>query len=183
MDEDITGELKDRLDDLKDFGENWNKYLAVTTAIIAVLAAIASLESGNFSNQAILEKDNAILNQNKATDQWNYYQAKGIKKNVAEAFYQQTNDQKLKTDIEKYSKEQIDIQKQASSFEKQVEEANTRSEKMFENHHQEAIAVTFFQVAIALSAMSALLKRKSFWLLSVLLTIIGLKFFITGLVK
>jgi len=44
------------------------------------------------------------------------------------------------------------------------------------------MAVTFFQIAIALSAMSALLKRKSFWIFSVFVTLGGILFFIQSLI-
>ena len=57
----------------------WTMYLSLSTAIVAVFAAVASLESGSNSNEAILEKNDAILNQAKASDIWAYFQAKGIK--------------------------------------------------------------------------------------------------------
>src|SRR6476620_11575032 len=57
----------------------WIVYLSFSTALIAVLAAIAALESGAFSNEALLEKNEALLAQAKASDQWAYYQAKSVK--------------------------------------------------------------------------------------------------------
>jgi len=96
--ENLTQEVKEKLEEVNEHVGNWNRYLALTTAFIAVIAAIASLQSGSYANEAVLEKNTAILFQNKASDQWNYYQAKGIKKNLADAFYQQTNDPKLKKD-------------------------------------------------------------------------------------
>ena len=46
--------------------------MALSTAVLAVLAAIASLLSGQHANEAVMD-------QIEASDQWNYYQAKGIK--------------------------------------------------------------------------------------------------------
>ena len=57
----------------------WTVYLSLSTAIIAVFAAVASLESGANSNDAILEKNDAVLNQSKASDEWALYQAKVIR--------------------------------------------------------------------------------------------------------
>ncbi len=179
--ENTTGEIKENLEKISENAKDWNMYLAVTTAIIAVLAAIASLLSGTFSNEAILEKNNAILYQNKASDQWSYYQAKGVKKNLAESFYEQFGNEKLKADVDRYTKEQEEIKKQADEFEKKVKESNINSFRQLEKHHKSALAVTFFQIAIALSAISALLKRKSFWYISILLAAIGLGFFLIGL--
>ncbi len=179
MEEDITLDIKEKIEEVSE--SNWSKYLAITTAIIAVLAAVASLQSGTFANESLLAKNDAILSQSKASDQWNYYQAKGIKKNLAEYIYGQTNDIKLKQDVDRYAKEQLNIQKQAEDLQKQVEQDNVKSEKLFEKHHKTAFAVTLFQIAITLSAITALLKRKSLWYLSILLTGAGILFFIYGL--
>ncbi len=179
--EDLVRETKEKLEDISEHA-NWNKFLAITTALIAVVAAIASLLSGSYSNEAVLRKNDAILLQSKASDQWNYYQAKGIKKNLAETFFQQTNDENLHKAATQYDKEQKNIEKQAKDFEKQAENANRSSEQLLEKHHKESLAVTFFQIAIALSAMSALLMRQSFWFISLIITLIGIFYFSMGLV-
>ena len=53
-------------------GETWISWVALSTAVLAVLAAIASLLSGQHANEAVMD-------QIEASDQRNYYQAKGIK--------------------------------------------------------------------------------------------------------
>ena len=85
-----TAELKERIEEgvekaLEEGGggPRWTLYLSLSTAIIAVFAAIASLESGANSNDAILEKNEAVLNEARASDQWAYYQAKGVKSSLA----------------------------------------------------------------------------------------------------
>jgi hypothetical protein len=50
-------------------GEAWISWVALSTAILAVLAAIAGLLSGQRANEA-------MMNQIESSDQWNYYQAK-----------------------------------------------------------------------------------------------------------
>src|SRR6059058_4509644 len=52
--------------------ERWISWVALSTAILAVLAAIAGLLSGKHANEA-------MMNQIQASDQWGYYQAKSIK--------------------------------------------------------------------------------------------------------
>src|SRR5215471_15199627 len=64
-------------------GPRWTSYLSLQTAVIAVFAAVASLESGGNSNDAILAKNEAILFESQASDQWAYYQAKGVKESLA----------------------------------------------------------------------------------------------------
>ena len=58
--------------------ETWISWVALSTAVLAVLAAIAGLLSGKHANQA-------MLSQIEASDQWNYYQAKSIKAAVLNA--------------------------------------------------------------------------------------------------
>jgi hypothetical protein len=59
-------------------GPAWISWVALSTAILAVLAAIASLLSGEHANEA-------MLSQIEASSQWNYYQAKSIKAAVLDA--------------------------------------------------------------------------------------------------
>src|SRR5271170_1039154 len=79
-----TQELKERLEDAQEEarGLPWLTWLSLSTAILAVVAAISSLESGAYANDAIVQKDDAILHQSKAHDGWRDYQAKGIEKTV-----------------------------------------------------------------------------------------------------
>ncbi len=51
----MVGEIKEKLEEINEHTKGWNKYLALTTALIAVLAAIASLLSGSYANEAVIE--------------------------------------------------------------------------------------------------------------------------------
>ena len=59
-------------------GAAWISWVALSTAILAVLAAIAGLLSGKHANEA-------MMSQIQASDQWGYYQAKSIKASVLDA--------------------------------------------------------------------------------------------------
>src|SRR5207244_3369499 len=59
-------------------GARWVSGVALSAAILAALAAVASLLSGHHANEATLE-------QLRASDQWAYYQAKGIKAAILSA--------------------------------------------------------------------------------------------------
>src|SRR6202012_4537663 len=60
---------------LEEGKERWVLFVAMSTAIIAVLAAITGLMAGAHA-------DEAMLSQIRSSDQWAYYQAKGIKSDV-----------------------------------------------------------------------------------------------------
>src|SRR5467141_3289828 len=59
--------------------------IALTTALLAALGAVAALRAGGTVNEALVLKTQAGRLQTEASDQWAYYQAKGIKANVDEA--------------------------------------------------------------------------------------------------
>src|SRR5437868_15047274 len=59
-------------------GAAWISWVALSTALLAVLAAIAGLLSGKYVNEA-------MMNQIEASEQWNYYQATSIKASVLDA--------------------------------------------------------------------------------------------------
>src|ERR1035438_6789523 len=72
-------------EELEREGGSFLKQISITTAILAVLAAIASLQAGDTVNKALVLKTEATRLQSEASDQWAYYQAKGIKAAVQEA--------------------------------------------------------------------------------------------------
>jgi hypothetical protein len=138
----------------------WLRRLALTTAILAVLAAVGSLQSGRFSNEAILE-------QARATDEWSYYQAKGNKLVTRTAEMEillqlkAPNSQVdvLRAEVARYADEQAQIQKKASD-----REAEARAN--LARHEWYAATVTLLQVAIGLSAIAALMESRRMWIVA-----------------
>ncbi|MBC7661965.1 MAG: DUF4337 domain-containing protein [Chitinophagaceae bacterium] len=190
-----TSELQERLQEsverLEEAEERslpkWTIYLSLSTAIIAVLAALASLESGAFSNEALLEKNDALLSQTKASDQWSLYQAKGIKYFIASTQAETTSvsnpalSEKLKSESVRYKGEQKEIEETARELEAKSKESNELSEKYLEKHHSFAYSVTFFQVSIALGAIAALTKRRVLWYIGLGCAVFGISMAVMGL--
>ena len=58
--------------------------IAVTTAILATIGALCSYQGGATQANAVLYKNNAAIKKTEAANQWNYYQAKSSKQNLAE---------------------------------------------------------------------------------------------------
>src|SRR3954465_1597584 len=84
-------------------GASWVSWVALSTAVLAVLAAVSGLLSGSRVNEA-------MMNQIEASDKWAYYQAKGIKSAVLDAKMSlsgQANDAD-KEKIVRYQEEQDD---------------------------------------------------------------------------
>lgn len=155
--ETIKEKVEDELKEAKEQG--WSLYVAISTALMAVFAAISGLLAGHHSNEALIE-------QIKSSDQWAYYQAKGIK---AEIRSMQANT----VEVERYKKEQESIKEIA-------DELQNNSKFHLAKHVQLAKAVTLFQVAIAISAISILTRKKFLWWLSMLIALAGILFFFLG---
>ena len=57
----------------------WLSYISLSTAIIAIITALAGLYESQVTSKTILLKNEAVLYQAEASDQWNFYQSKGVK--------------------------------------------------------------------------------------------------------
>jgi uncharacterized protein DUF4337 len=183
MEEQIeVGEVKEGLERLEGFASGrWGRYLALSTALIAVLAAVASLVSGYFATHALLAKNDALLMQIKASDTWNEYQSKSIKIHLLEGGISRAGGGDSEASLDRYRREQSELKTAAAQLESRVEESNRRAEAFLGKHHTLALSVTTFQTAIALSAISALLRRRAFWVLSMVMALVGIGFFTAGL--
>ena len=146
-------------------GAVWISWAALSTAVLAVLAAIAGLLSGHHVNEA-------MMNQIEASDQWSYYQSKSIKASVLDAKMSLAGGTPNESDQSKrdrYEKEQEAIKSEA-------ERKETAAKSNFHKHEVFAGGVTMFQIAIAIAAISALTKKRRFWIVSLLFGLVGCAF-------
>jgi len=159
------------------------KGVALTTALLAALAAIASLRAGATVNEALVLKTEATRLQAEASDQWTYYQAKGIKAAIQEASRAawlangKEPPARLEEARKRYAGEQTEIQKEARAKEQERDAKSTEADHLLHRHHGFANAVAIFQVAIALGAVAALTRNRPIWFGSLLLGMIGAAFF------
>jgi hypothetical protein len=145
----------------------WLFQLSLSTALVAVIASIASMQAERLANRSLLAKNDAILNQARASDLWSYYQAKSIKKILYETHGHRAQ-------AEHYQKELDDLKASAETLQKKVEDDERQSDELFGHHHHFALAVTLFQVTIALSAIASLTRQKPLWWLGLLASGVGL---------
>ena len=166
--------------------EKWLKWVALTTTILAVCAAIGSLKGGSFSTQV-------QLMTTKENNKWSYFQSKSIKQHVTEIeldllkiefiksdvpAVKEEIEHKIKaveTDIARYDKEKADIKAEAEGL--------TDQQAVLKRHGGNfGLAVMFFQIAIMLSAIGSLLKQRSSWLFGLGIGVLGLVYFVNGFI-
>ena len=139
--------------------------IAVATAIIATVGALFSYMGGLTQANAGLHKNDAAIKKTEASNQWNFYQAKSSKQNLAELAVVLAPEDKragYKDEVDRYKKEKAEIKLAAEKLEAESTEWDHKSEQQLHQHHRWAQATTALQVSIALAAMALLTKKN--WL-------------------
>ncbi|MEY3872304.1 MAG: hypothetical protein RLZZ296_1299 [Pseudomonadota bacterium] len=147
-------------------GDNFTSRLAVLTAVLSTVGAIFGYLGGHSQNAALLYKNEASIVKTAASNQWNYYQAKSNKQNLAELSVVLTSgdaQQKFKQAVDRYQLEKAEIKLQAEKLEAEVDTANKNSEMEMHVHERWALATTLLQIAIALAAITLLTRKR--WML------------------
>jgi hypothetical protein len=156
-------------------GDTFTSRLAVLTAILSTIGAIFGYMGGHSQNSALLFKNEAAIQKTSASNQWNYYQAKSNKQNLAELSVTLTTgeaQEKFKQAVERYKKEKEEIKAEADKLEEAAKEADHKSEAEMHVHERWALATTLLQIAIALSAITLLTRKR--WLLGAVFGSTGL---------
>ncbi len=153
---------------------NWITWSALLSAFLAVAAAVAALQAGARVNEA-------MISQMHASDTWAYYQAKSIKQNITESRLHLLKEMgkeepaELRDKLQKYDDDEKALRAKAEGLERE-------SEAHFAKHEIFAQAVTFFQIAIAVTAIAVLAGRRRFLGGALLFGICGLFFLVKGFV-
>ena len=136
----------------------WTGPIAVSTAVLAALASIASLLSGYHTDEAMIE-------QVRAADKWSEFQAKSIKAAVLESKMEllpALGKEPATADTQRaarYDAERSDLSKAAQSLEHSADDHRRRRKVI-------SVSVSSFQVAIGLCAIGLLTKRTWFWVIA-----------------
>jgi hypothetical protein len=199
-----TTELQEAIDELhKERAEReeaekatgWTKYIGLTTAILAVFAAVGALRSGSLVNEAMID-------QLKASDKWNEYQSARQKTHIyslqanaiidrayaypADSVTVKKGRWSPKTAADRAKEYEAQVDKEETKAKGLSEEAKKKEEEaahQMHGHHQFAQSVAFIQVAIALGAISALTKLRLVWIMSMVVGAVGLYLCAAGLLS
>jgi|SRR3989441_1217874 len=170
-------------EELEREGGRFLRRIALTTAVLAAVAAIAALKAGSTANEALVLKTEATRLQAEASDQWTYYQSKGIKLAVAQAAEApwQALGQRPPGDLrekqQRYAADQEEIKTKAEALERERDARSREADHLLHQHHGFANAVALFQVAIALGALAALTRNRVLWFGSLSLGAVGFAVF------
>ncbi len=150
-------------------GDSFTSRVAVLTAVLSTVGAIFGYLGGHSQNAALLYKNEAAIQKTSASNQWNYYQAKSNKQNLAELSITLTTGEardRYAQDVARYKKEKEEIKVEAEKLEAVAKDADHKSDLEMHVHERWALATTLIQIAIAMAAIT-LLTRKRWMLLGV----------------
>lgn len=154
---------------------SWLRYVGLSAALFAVVAALSALRSGDLINEA-------LINQIKASDTWSEYQAARSKEHLytvaADGLVDQgaKNAARLRAYRGQIAKETAKEQPLQTTARKLEEESAAEVRR----HHAFEYAVALLQVGIALGAVAALARSKVAWYVSLAAGTLGAFFFLRG---
>lgn len=155
---------------MSDQRERWTGWLALSTAVMAVFAALTTLYVGKYSSRA-------VMMQGQESNQWAHYQAKSIKQHTYEIQKERmelevaaqegrlapkAGERYAKTialygdEVKRYEAEKKDIRAKA-------EDLATKKEAAQHMAGSFGYSLIFLQIAIMLSSIASLTKKPSLW--------------------
>ncbi len=164
--------------------EKWMKVMAMTTTALGVVASVALSRASFYTNQSQLFR--AL-----EADQWSYYQAKSIKQELFQTRIKSlqleqlgllTPDQEflLNQTLDNYSKEITRYNQEKTEIKAQAEKIHRDNVISSRRSSEFSMSVVFAQIAIMLSAVGVLLKRRSLWIVGLIFGFISLFFIANG---
>ena len=150
--------------------EKWVLGVALSSALLAGFAAVCSLMAGHHANEAMIA-------QIESTDQWGYYQSKGIKETALTSKAEILD--ALGKPVSAADQEKVvQYQRDKELIAKKADELEKEAQTHLRTHEVLASGVTMFQIAIAVGAISVLIRSRPFWLISLVLGVVGIAFLI-----
>ena len=176
--------MPDEFEELKEHAEEAAEKggmapVTITMAILAVCVAVVSL----MGHRSHTEE---LLTQNRATDEWAYYQAKNIRLHNYQMsldllalvdFKDKEQSEKVRAkyqgEIERYTKEQAEIEEQAKDFEGESARAQRKADRF-------DLGEVFLEIALVISSLALLSRKLIFWYLGIFSAVAGLAVALTG---
>jgi len=156
-------------------GDRWSMGVALSSALLAGLAAVASLRAGHEANEA-------MLSQIQCANKWSYFQSKSIK--AAQLNSKMEILTALGNPVEQRDKEKsVEYALDQEKIKREAEDLQIGAQVLLQKHEVLARGVTMFQIAIAIGAISVLTQRRPFWFVSMAFGGIGILFLCEGLLS
>jgi hypothetical protein len=149
--------------------------VSITIAVLAVVAAITGSLEAVEAGAAIIDANNAVLKQDEATDTWDLYQARSLKKHLYGIAADQGGPKA--DDYKKTAKHESDgaqqSQDEARKLEAEREKLVAESQAHEARHHHLTIGATLLEIGIALSTIAIVTRQRWPWITATVLGAAG----------
>jgi len=155
------------------------KPVSLTMAVFAVLLAAVAL----LGHRTHIEE---VLAQAKASDQWAYYQAKGVRRHNYEIFAELVSStaskdearaekarEKFLQQAERYRDEQKEIENEARTLEKEVVLSGRKANRF-------NLGEVFLQIALVVTSITLLTASRGYWVMGLVFAALGVIVAATG---
>lgn len=164
-----SNEIEEVSDEVK---ESREKRIGLTMAVVAVLLAFATMLGHRTHTEEILIQD-------KANDQWAYFQAKNIRSHMYEANSELAEQIKGDAAVAEEFKKKSEIQRNdAEGIRTKAEDLEKEMESTTHRANRFDASEIFFEIAIVLCSITLLTRRHTYWRISFIGTAIGLGFLV-----
>ena len=157
----------------KEKREAWTKFTSMTIVCIAVVAAVATQWGAKYSSRTLTNLNEATFNQTSASDQWSFYQAKSIKQTIAEGSLEEATKsgnikraEALQAKIKRYDGEKAEIMAKAKAYEEKRDAARNAATLSSRKGGEMGLAISIFQISIAIGSICLVMKKKGLWWIS-----------------
>ena len=147
--------------------------VAFTMSVLAVLVAVTTVLGHRTHTEA-------VLNQNKATDQWNEYQAKKIRSyntslasdllgvvSITDKDAAQKIAKSYAGHQQKWDDDLKEEQKRAEELEKKVEEAETRADRY-------DLSEALLEIGLVITSVTLLTRKRLYWYFGMVFSLAGI---------
>lgn len=175
--------MADELSELRENAEHGAEHglagVTISMAILAVFVAAISLMGHRMHTEE-------ILTETLATDTWAQYQAKSIRERSYEVFLDQLSvfsvqseakeeslKEKYSKEVERYHEEMKQLTEKATDYEKEVGLIQKKGDRF-------DLAEVLMEAALVICSITLLTKKKAFWMMGLVLAVVGLVLATTG---
>jgi uncharacterized protein DUF4337 len=150
--------------------EPFDKMVAVTMAVIAAMLAVDGV-------MAHLLTTEELLLQQKASDQWSYYQAKSIRRydsEVATDVFKALHSEAAEPSVEKYKKAAEKYREDTDEISKEAKGLEAESKTKGDQAQRLEFGEVFLELGIVFASMAILTKSRLIWGASIGSALVGL---------
>jgi hypothetical protein len=159
----------------------------LAAAVLAVLAGLSSLYGNRLSESMLNAGNDALLEQTRAADTWNEYEAQSLKKHIAADLAIATSAAPAKRQLgeleRKFGARENPLYEEAKQLEHERDASLERVDRFEKQKLRFDVATALFQISIVLASIAVLARRPALFIVGIAGGVAGIVYCILGLLR